>query len=337
MKKQIKEIVKKVKCLDKIEKISILNFIINNNESTLTDISNSLKLKESTVYKYLMEMKKAEFVNFKKLPGKKGKFIFSINKINLNIDSQTIQSCFIDNIQTKLIIFDVDDTLIRREDIPEQLTSAAKSTINYAKSKLQGKPISMPPEILFSNEWIQSKYGNSVKWYMSSWLSVAGISNSLNKERFVEEAIRKYFKNIEITAQSCKTFSDVIPFLKNNQDKLYFAAISNSSKKTILNTFKKNNLLKYFKKDNQILCIGSDDINNGENKIKKILKLANITPNNVIVVGDSILDITNAREANINFDKTIIINRNITPIDQIKSIKPNIKIIKNLNELKKII
>ena len=335
MKKEINEILEKANCFDKLEKLEIMNHLLNENEATIDSISKSLGIRQSTAYKYIKQMLKAGILTCKKLPGKKGRLLFSVEDVSFSVDKQKIKNTFKEKEQENiLIIFDVDDTLIRRSDIPEQLSSAGKNAVNEAKSLLQekGMPISMPPEELFDAGWIYSKYGNSIEWYMSTWLNVSGVPDGEIKKTLVKKHVKEYYKSIEISAPHCKQFKDVKPFLEKLKSKAYFAAMSNSSKRTIIETLKNNNLLKYFVKEGKHMVIGGDEIPKSRETVKAIFKLAGIGPKHSFLIGDAGGDIKAAREAGIGSDKTIAVSRGITPVETLKSIRPSVKIIKNLME-----
>ena len=337
MKKEKKELLEKIKCFDKVEKLEIVNYLIDKQEATLDSISRALRIKNSTVYKYINQMLKAGILSHRKLPGKKGKLIFKIEDVSFSINQQKIKSAFKAKEQSNLlIIFDVDDTLVRRSDIPEQLASAGKNAIKEAKLLLQEKgiPISLPPEELFSADWIFSKYGNPIEWYMITWLSVAGVPEGKIKENLVRKYVKEYYKHIEITAIHCKLFKDVKPFLEKLKDKAYFAAISNSSNKTITETFRNNNILKYFIKEGKPLIIGGDQIPKSKETIEAILKIADIGTKHSFLIGDTGGDIKVAREAGIPSYRTIAVSRKIIPIEHLKAIRPPVRIIKNLLEAK---
>jgi phosphoglycolate phosphatase-like HAD superfamily hydrolase len=279
-------------------------------------------------------MLKGGILSYRKLPGKKGKLLFKIEDISFSINQQKIKSTFnIKNQDNFLIIFDVDDTLVRRSDIPDQLSSVGKSAIKEAKLLLQEKgiPISLPPEELFSADWIYSKYGNSIEWYIKTWLSVGGAPDGEIKEMLTKKYVTEYYKNIETTAIHCELFKDVKPFLKRLKDRAYFAAMSNSSKKTIIETFRNNGVLKYFMKSGKYLIVGGDEIPKSKRTIEAIFRLADIGPKHSFVIGDTGGDIKAAREAGIPNYKTIAISRGITSIDLLKAIKPSVKTIKTLS------
>jgi len=330
MDKQIKEILEKSKCFDKPEKVEIISFLLSK-ETGVLEISKKLQIKESTVYKYLQQMLKAGIV---KRRLKKGRFVFDIEEINFSINKEKIKR--LDKKQDiKLIIFDVDDTLIKRTDIPEQLASIGKESIDEAKRIFQeiGVSVSIPPEELFSKKWIHEKYGNSIQWYMATWLSVSGVPEGETKNKLVEKYVKEYYKKIEITGVSCKVFSDVKDFLEKYKDSVYFAANSNSSKKTIIETFRNQDILNYFVKDGKMLIVGGDEIPKSEKAIEFILKLSSISSKDCLLVGDTGGDIKVGRDARIPPENTIAILRGITPIENIKIIKPKVRIIKSLKEL----
>jgi phosphoglycolate phosphatase-like HAD superfamily hydrolase len=339
MEKDIRKIIDHARCFDKKEKINILHFLILKNESTIEEISGSLNIRNSTVYKYLMQMMQAGIVAERKLPGKKGKSLFSIEDISFSLDQEKIKNVFgLEKNEKKLIIFDVDDTLFRRTDIPDELSFAGKNAIKEAKRIFQEKgiPVSMPPEELFNADWIHTKYGNAIEWYMRTWLSVAGVPDCDIKETLVKKYVKEYYKNIELSSINCTLFKDVIPFLEKTHSKAYFAAMSNSSKKTIIELFKVNDLLGYFSKDKSLLILGGDEIIKSKEAIQHIIRLVDIDIKNVFVVGDTGGDMKAAIEAGISPNKTYAILRGITPMESLKLIKPKIKIIENLSNIKDI-
>lgn len=340
MKKEIDELLKKVKCFDNQDKLRILNHLMAENEATFDSINKELGLKKSTTYKYIKQMIKSGIISYKILPGKKGKLLFKIEDTSFSIDYKKIKELFKTKEQDDiLIIFDVDDTLVRREDIVEQLGSAGKNAINEARLLLQekGLPISMPPKQLFDAEWIHTKYGNSIEWYISTWLEVSGVPEGDIKKNLIVKHVKEYYKHIEITSPNCNLFKDVKPFLSKLKNKVYFAAISNSSKKTILETFRKNNILNHFMKNGKYLIVGGDEIPKSKETIEEIFKMSGISAKNSFMIGDTGGDIKAAREAGISQYKTIAISRDITPIETLRAIKPPVKIIKDLSELNQLI
>jgi len=333
MNKNLKEILCKARCFDKKEKLEIINFLLENPDSSLEEVSKKLRTKTSTTYKYLQQMLKAEVITASKL---RGKISFRVGELSLNIDNSAVRSLFQKAGNTEnLIIFDVDDTLVRRSDIPKQLSEAGKNAINEAQLLMseKGIPISLPPKELFSEKWIHEKYGNSIQWYISAWLSIAGLPDSKLKEQLVERHTKEYYKAIEITALNCELFPDVVPFLEKLKSRFYFAAISNSSKKIVSELLKNNGILNYFTKEGKILIIGGDEIPKSKETIEEVFRLAEISPRDSYLIGDTGGDIKAAREAGIPPNQTIIVYRNITPLENSRLIKPRAKIIESLNEI----
>jgi len=336
MKKEVNEIIEAVRCFDKQEKLGIINHLLDEQEATLESISKSLRMKKPTVYKYIGQMLNAGIVSYRKLPGKKGKMLFRMEDISLSINEKRIRDAFRIGKHGKfLIIFDVDDTLIRRSDIPEQLSKVTKNAINEAKSLLQrrGIAISMPPEELFTSEWIYSKYGNSIEWYISTYLNVSGVPNGEVKENLVKKHVKEYYRSIEITAPRCNMFKDVKPFLEKMKDNAYFAAMSNSSKKTIIEEFRSNGILRYFMRKGKPLVVGGDEIPKSKATLEAIFRMADVGPKHSFIIGDTGGDIKAAREAGIPPHKTIAISRGITPVETLEAISPKVKITESLSAL----
>ncbi|MBI2550406.1 HAD hydrolase-like protein [Candidatus Woesearchaeota archaeon] len=333
MKKEIRKIIATVNCFDKKEKLAIINHLLTEEEATLDSISKSLGLKNSTSYKYLNQMVSAGIVSYRKLPGKKGRLLFKVEDASFSINGQRIKNAFgTGDKESQLVIFDVDDTLVRRSDIPEQLSSAGKDAIKEAEVLLQEKGIavSLPPEELFGADWIFGKYGNPIEWYVGTWLSVSGVPDGEIKSMLIKKYVREYYKRIEKTAVHCKTFDDVGLFLETFNDRAYFAAMSNSSRKAIIETFRNNGILKYFVKEGKPLIVGGDEIPKSKETVEAILRMAEISPKQSYLIGDTGGDIRAAREAGIPASHTFAITRGITPLDQIMAIKPDVKIIKKL-------
>jgi len=337
MEKDIKKIVNYAKCFDKKEKISILHFLLSENKNTVENISKVLNIKSSTVYKYLKQMIKAGIINQRKLPGKKGKLQFDINEVSFTINQKVIKNIFgLENTGKKLIIFDVDDTLIRRTDIVEELSFAAKNAIKEAKRifQTQGIPISMAPKELFKPDWIHSKYGNSIEWYMGTLLGVAGVPECKIKEDLIRKYVKEYYNNIESSSTNCKLFEDVKPFLEKMKSETYFAAMSNSSKKSIIKMLEVNDILTYFNKEGNLLILGGDEIVKSKEVVQQLIRMTDIDIKNVLLIGDTGADIKVAVEAGIHPNKVFAITRGITPLEILKLIKPKVKIINSLLEIK---
>jgi len=333
MDKELKRIIATANCIDKKEKLAIINYLLKEGEATLDSICKSLGLKSSTVYKYLGMMVSSGMVSFRKLPGKKGRMLFKVEDMSFSINEEKVKNAFGTAEQENLlIIFDVDDTLVRRSDIPEQLGATGKDSIREAEALLQekGVAVSLPPEELFSADWIFSKYGNSIEWYLEAWLGISGVPDGEIKNMLVKKYVKEYYGRIEKTAAYCKAFADVMPFLESFRDKADFAAMSNSSQKTIVETFRNNGILKYFIKDGKHLIVGGDEIPKSKETVQAILKRAGISPRQSCLIGDTSGDIKAAREAGIPVTHTFAVARGITPISQIRAIKPDVKILKKL-------
>ena len=332
MGKELNQLLEKLKCFDKVEKLEILNHL-SDKEITVEKISEKTKIKFSTVYKHIQQMMKAGIVTQNKLSSQ---YLFKIDDIDLSINKDKIKEIFKKNTsKDKLIIFDLDDTLARRTDIPNQLKKIGKRAIDNARLLLQEKGVSItyPPKELFSDKWIHSKYGNSIEWYISSWLTIAGVSDIEVNKKLTKKYVKEYYKYIEVSGVECELFKDVKPFLEKTKG-IYFAANSNSSKKTIIEIFKNNDILRYFKKQDKLLIVGGDEIPKSKEAIQHLIKLSKIPTENCYLIGDTGGDIKVGREAGISHDRTLVIDRKITPIESIKIIKPKTKIINSLNKLK---
>lgn len=336
MKAEASEILRRVRCFDKREKLEIINHLIHEHEATLESISAVLGLRKSTAYKYLRQMLRSGIVTYRKLPGKKGRLVFRIEDPGLSLNRDSIRDLFgAENRRKPLIIFDVDDTLIRRSDIPGQLASAGRNAIREAGIILdeKGIPVSMPPDELFSPEWIFSKYGNSIEWYISAWLNISGVPEGDVRDSLVRKHVKDYYRSIEVTAAKCKPFSDVMPFLEKLKGRVYFAAMSNSSKRTVTESFRSSGILKHFMKGGKPLIVGGDEIPKSRATVEEVLRLSGIGPKNSFLVGDSGGDIKAGRDAGIPPGRTIAVSRGITPSETIRSIRPEVRMISSLNEL----
>ena len=331
MGKELNQLLEQLNCFDKLEKLEILNFLLDK-ESTVEEISKKTKIKFSTVYKHIQQMMKAGIVTQDK---ESSQYLFRLENIDISINKHKIKDIFKGNKSIdRLIIFDVEDTLVKRTDIPNQLKKVGKMAIDNARLLLQekGVSISYPPKELFSEKWIHSKYGNSIEWYISSWLTIAGVSDIELNKRLTKKYVKEYYKNIEVTGAGCELFNDVKPFLEKAKG-IYFAANSNSSKKTVIEIFKNNDILKFFKKQDKLLVVGGDEIPKSKKAIQHLIELSNIPVENCFLIGDTGGDIKVGREAGISHEKTLVVNRKIIPMETIKIIKPKTKIISSLNKL----
>ncbi|MBU1974858.1 MAG: HAD hydrolase-like protein [Nanoarchaeota archaeon] len=336
MNRQLKELVATSRCFDRTEKLEIINHLIATRESSVDSIAKTLKISPSTVYNYLIDLLRAGFVEKRKLPGKKGKFVFHIKDFTFSINPCIIANSFkIKKDVVLLIIFDMDDTIIRRSDIPSQLSQAGKNAINKAKERLfdKGIPLSTPPSELFEAKWIHSKYGNSIAWYISTWLTVAGVPTGGLMKELTDQFVNEYYTSIEHSAPACKAFPDVLPFLDALKGQAYFAATSNSSNETIIRTLKQNELFDYFTIDSIPLILGGDQIPKSKETIRALLKMAKIPAKNSVMIGDSVRDIEVARNAGIPSHLTIAVSRGITPQDTLKSLKPGVRIVNDLGKI----
>jgi phosphoglycolate phosphatase-like HAD superfamily hydrolase/predicted transcriptional regulator len=337
--KVLNEFISKMNCLNNKDKLRILDLLAES-EMDLDSISKHLKIKRSTTYKYIQQLLSAGFLSYRKLQGKKGRLMFRLEDFEFKIDKSFLSSLLkTKKAGEKLIIFDVDDTLVRRKDIPEQLSLAGKNAINEAKFLLEKKgiPISIPPKELFSEKWIYSKYGNSIKWFIGTWVNVAGVPEGDVKDKLVQKYVEQYYENIEQTASYCKLFLDVESFLQKHKNEFYFAAISNSSNKAVIEMLRNNGVLQFFLKDGRYLIIGGDEIPKSKETVEKILELAKVDMRNSFVVGDTGGDIKVSRDAGIPFDNIIAINRDVVPVSLLKSIQPSVKIISSFEGLDKIL
>ena len=326
--------------MDNPKKIAILSLLVSNGPTHIYDISKQTNIKKPTVYKYLCKMETAGIINHKKMSGKKGKLIYHIRDFELSINKNKIYELTHGLEKLAAIIFDIDDTLIRRTDIPEQIIITAKEAIERAKNLLEhkGLGITYPPDDIFSAEWIQRKYGNHLTWYFESVLAIAGVSDKNLRNELTTEAVRKYYERIENTAENCRAFDDVLTTLETLSKKgVVFFAMSNSSHKAITNMLKNNKIEKYFWKEGKQMIIGGDEFPKSAKAVNKALEMLKIEKNNCFLIGDTGKDINVGREADLDKDKTIAIHRGIVPIETLKAIKPDVKIIQSLKELEKII
>jgi len=327
----VQDIINQAKCLDKEEKVLILKYLNEHSSVTINELTSDLNIPAGTVYKYLQAMKQAGFLHVDQLPGKKGKHAYSLSQIGSALAKDMLEGA---KKRKRLIIFDLDDTLIRRDDIPIQLAELGTTTINEAIMKLKplGIHVSLPPRQLFTKKWINSKYGNSIQWYFSTWLRVAGVPEE-KLSMFVDKYVDAYYKRIEKTALNCRLYSDVLPFLRENRDSFNFAVMSNSSHKTIKGVLKENKVLEYFQKDGVDLIVGGDEVPKSRDTILAIVQKAKVSREQIVIVGDTGGDIRAGRDFGVPANKTIIINRGVAPMDFVKVIKPRVPIISNLEEL----
>ena len=280
-----------------------------------------------------------DIVCSEKSKNKTKRILFSIKKINMRINEKIIENLF-DVRKQKLIIFDVDDTLIRRIDIPKQLSITGKEAINEGKRiiKKYGISVSMPPEDFFSEKEIFEKYGNTIRWFMNTWLSASGVSDPDIKQFLIKKYVKKYYSRIEKSIKICKTFIDVKHGLQFLKDKGFIiGAMSNSSKEAIINTFKKNKILEFFIYKGNPLIVGGDEIPKSKETVIKLMTKAGVRPKKCILIGDSGNDIKSGREAGISKKNTIGIYRGITPLKNLEVIIPKPKIIRSLKELNKVL
>jgi hypothetical protein len=107
----------------------------------------------------------------------------------------------------RAVLFDVDDTLIRRDDIPGQLAASARFCIEKAQAIY---PHLTVPEDKLSENWIRGQYGNTIPWYMTEFLGAAGLPEN-ELPAYVDIGVNDYFRRIEETAPECNLFYDVLP------------------------------------------------------------------------------------------------------------------------------
>jgi len=225
------------------------------------------------------------------------------------------------------IIFDVDDTLVDRQDIPVQLGRTGKELVERLE---KGKVNKLFPllagktekkikelreklkEIMFGKAWIKQQYGNPISWFMEEWISMNLITLSHpEKEEVVGAAVEKYYDRIEETVLECDLCNGVketLDFL--HQEGLSFAAMSNSSHGAVEGILKKKGLLEYFEDDSgEPIIIGGDDIEKSPEAVETALDRMGLAANNAYVVGDTAGDIEAGKKAGIQHDKAILLKR----------------------------
>lgn len=333
MSDRLDDFINKVKCFTNKKKILIINYLLEKGEATIDSITEDLDMNYSQAYSYLQDFVDTGLILSEK--SEEGKTVYSPSIVDIRISEGSI-STLLGNIEIKGIIFDVDDTLVYREDIPGELAKAGKEAVQEAKRSLmeKGMSISEPPEELFSKEWIFSKYGNSVEWYIRTWLEVAGVLDNDLKRKLTKKYKNYYYDRIEKTARYCDAFKDVKPILEYLSRKgLILGAHSNSSRDTMIELFKKNDIIDYFYHEGEFCIVSGDEISKSPEAIEKVMSLMGLDEDECYMVGDSANDLRVAREADIPPKKTIAVYRGMYPLKNLKGMSPPPLIINHLKEL----
>lgn len=330
---KVSDFIEKVKCFTNRKRILVIDYLFDKGEATIDDITEDLDMNYSQVYSYLQDFLKTGLVLSEK--NKDGKKVFSPSVVDIKISEGSISSLLGDT-RVKGIIFDVDDTLVYREDIPDEISEVGKEAIQEAKRLLleKGMSVSQPPEELFSKGWIFSKYGNSVEWYIRTWLEVAGVLDEDIKRRLTKKYKDYYYERIEKTARYCEAFRDVKPILEYLSRKgLILGAHSNSSKDTMVELFKRNDMIEHFYHEGKLCIVGGDELSKSSEAIDKVMSLMGLDADECYMIGDSANDLRVAREAGIPPKKTIAVYRGIYPLENLKSMSPPPLVIKHLRDL----
>ncbi|MBI2075966.1 MAG: HAD family hydrolase [Candidatus Aenigmarchaeota archaeon] len=204
----------------------------------------------------------------------------------------------------KGVLFDVDDVLVNRRDIPGQLAEAAKYAIRA--SNYGGLSV---PYTLFRPEWIKEHYGNSVPWYMEQFLAAAGIPKE-ELAQYVARATEKYFKAIRESGPRCTAYEDAIPALEGIRSRGFnTAAFSNSDRGTVIETLWRNNMLDFFHYGSELAIVGGDEIAKSPKAVTEALRLAGAGVGGSYVVGDTLKDADAGRGAGISPENTLLLVR----------------------------
>ncbi len=92
MKMNLGELVKKLKSLDRVEKLMILELIAREGAKSITDVKKRLKLSFSTTYKYLNELEKAGFLTSKEvMEGGRKKRLFSLVPFKIELSQESLR------------------------------------------------------------------------------------------------------------------------------------------------------------------------------------------------------------------------------------------------------
>lgn len=237
------------------------------------------------------------------------------------------------------IILDVDDTLIKRKDIPRELRKAGKQAIKEAHRELDcitdiRSIKDMEEHKCFSEDYILGEYGHSIPWYISTWLKMANVVDGPPLEDIINDYVNFYYDNINKTIMECDLFPGVketLEQLSNNGHKL--GAVSNSSRRAVTNFFREHNLLQFFQHQNNFIIGGGKEEKSAES-IRNILDSLQADPEYAYICGDSIGDIQKGIKAGIPKSHNILIIRQHTDTRRLHELPQEISKISEFREIK---
>ena len=210
----------------------------------------------------------------------------------------------------RAVIFDVDDTLVDRRDIPKELSESMMLAVYQAN--LANPGLNLPREML-TESWIRKQYGSSIAWYMEETLRASGLPED-KMGPYIEMGVNDYFKRIRKTALECPLFGDVVPALDGLMRKtMYVAAFSSTESKTVKEIFKKYGILEFFEYDSESTIVGGSHKHRGPDVrgglLRDAMGLVDTGPECSIVVSDSMKDIEAGSAVDLPYENRLLLVR----------------------------
>lgn len=245
------------------------------------------------------------------------------------------------------IIFDVDDTLIERKDIPEQLRRVGKQAIREAQEKLdfitKTRSVNDLEEAgCFSESYIRGKYGNSIPWYIDTWLKNANMVDGPQLESIKAKYVDSYHDSTTETILSNELYPEVKSNVKKLYDKGYkLGLVSNTSKEAVKNYLREHDLLKYFQRQVKDYESGHSKVEfimeGGRNEkttetLEEVLNKLRAAADNAYLCSDSVGDIQKGLKVGIPDRRNILVVRKHTDKKSVGELPENVQKVSSIKE-----